>query len=192
MSDVADRYRAALDEADRQVQAIGPDQWTNATPCSAWDVRALVDHLVYESLWVPDLVRGATLAEVGSRYEGDRLGTDPLAAWGSARSAAADAVASGPLDVPVHTSGGELTADEYLTQMLFDASIHAWDVAQGIGASHTIRADVAVDLYAWFEPQARGWVQAGILAPAVPVSGDADPSDRLIALSGRDPGRPFG
>lgn len=192
MQDVAARYLGALDEVDRHVQAIAADQWSNPTPCTEWDLRALVDHLVYETLWVPDLVAGATLAEVGSRYEGDRLGGHPTGAWEAAKAAAGDGVRSSPLDVPVHTSGGVLTADEYLTQMLFDASIHGWDVAQSIGVEHSIPDDVARDLHDWFAPQAAGWVEAGILAPPVEVAEDADPSTHLIALSGRNPAAPLG
>lgn len=192
MQDVAARYLGALDGVDRHVRAITPDRWADPTPCTEWDLRALVDHLVYETLWVPDLVAGATLAEVGGRYEGDRLDGDPIGAWEAAKEAAVDGVRSSGLDVPVHTSGGELTADEYLTQMLFDASIHGWDVAQSIGVEHTIPDDAASDLHAWFAPQAAGWVDAGILAPPVEVPEDADPSTHLIALSGRNPAAPLG
>lgn len=192
MRDVATRYLAALDEVDRHVQAIEPARWNDPTPCTEWDLRALVDHLVYETLWVPDLVRGMTLAEVGSRYEGDRLGVDAIGAWSAAKRAAVDAVSTSGLDVAVHTSGGQLTADEYLTQMLFDASIHGWDVAMAIGVGHSIPGDVASDLFEWFAPQARQWVEAGILAEPIDVGADADASTRLIALSGRDPASPLG
>jgi uncharacterized protein (TIGR03086 family) len=192
MRDVAGRYVGAIDEVDRHVRAIGPDRWSAPTPCSAWDLRALVDHLVYETLWVPDLLAGRTLAEVGSRYEGDRLGSDPVAAWVVAHAAAVAAARSPSAEVVVHTSGGELTVDEYLAQMLFDASIHGWDVAQAIGVEHTIPDEVAADLLEWFEPQARGWVAAGMLAAGVPVDAGADAATRLIALAGRDPADPIG
>lgn len=192
MRDVAGRYVAAIDEVDRHVRAIRPDRWTGPTPCAGWDLRALVDHLVYETLWVPDLLAGRTLAEVGSRYEGDRLGTDPLAAWAAAHTAAVAAAASPIPGAVVHTSGGELTVDEYLAQMLFDASIHGWDVAQAIGVEHTIPDEVAADLLAWLEPQARGWEAAGMIAAPVPVGGASDAATRLIALSGRDPAAPIG
>lgn len=192
MQDVAARYLRALDEVDRHLATITSERWADPTPCTEWDLRALVDHLVYETLWVPDLVAGATLAQVGSRYEGDRLGDDPIGAWRAAKLATVQAVRTSGLDVSVHTSGGELTADEYLTQMLFDASIHGWDVAQAIGVAHGIPDEVARDLYAWFAPQAAGWVEAGILAPPVEVPEDADVSTRLVALSGRNPAAPLG
>lgn len=187
MRDVDDRYLTALGEVDRHVHRISDDQWTSPTPCTEWDVRALVDHLVYETLWVPDLVAGATLADVGDRYEGDRLGDDPVAAWATARTAAVAGVGASALDVAVHTSGGALTADEYLTQMLFDAAIHGWDLATSIGVDHAIPDDVALDLEAWFAPQVEQMVAARIIAEPVVVGDDVDATTRLIALSGRTP-----
>ena len=191
MQDVADRYVAALHEVDRHVHEISPGLWTNPTPCTEWDVRALVDHLVYETLWVPDLVAGQTLEEVGDRYERERLGDDPVAAWSAAKAAAVDGVRSSSLDVPVHTSAGRLTPDEYLTQMLFDASIHGWDLAQSIGTDHTVPDEVARDLHAWFAPQVEQWVAARIVAEPVAVAVDADATTRLIALTGRNPSDPI-
>jgi uncharacterized protein (TIGR03086 family) len=187
MHDVPQRYVAAVDEVDRHMHRIAPGQWENPTPCTEWDVRALVDHIVYETLWVPDLLAGRTLEEIGSRFEGDRLGADPVAAWGGARAAAVGAVRSSALGVPVHTSSGPLTADEYLTEMLFDASIHGWDLARGIGVEHAIPDDVARDLRAWLAPQAEEWVAAGLIAEPVGVDDDADAMTALIASSGRTP-----
>ncbi|MDH4111467.1 MAG: TIGR03086 family metal-binding protein [Actinomycetota bacterium] len=191
MRDVAQRYVAALDEVDRHVRVIRPDQWSNATPCTEWDVRALVDHLVYETLWVPDLVAGKTLQEVGDRYEGERLGDDPIAAWTSAKSSAVAGVAASRFDMPVHTSGGQLTADEYLTQMLFDAVIHGWDLSKGVKTDHAIPDDVAQDLEEWFAPQVEQMLAARIIARPVALSEDTDAATRLIALSGRDPYHPI-
>jgi uncharacterized protein (TIGR03086 family) len=187
MQDVHERYVAALEEADRHVGRIGPSQWTNATPCDEWDVRALLDHLVYETLWVPDLVAGATIEQVGDRYEGDRLGDDPAAAWAAAKVAAIDGVHAAEPGVTVHTSAGEVTAESYLTEMLFDASIHGWDLAQGIGVEHSIPDDVAADLVTWFTPQVERWVAAGAIARPAPVPDDADAATKLVALSGRNP-----
>ena len=75
------RFAAAMTEFERRVQAIRPDQWQDPTPCTEWDVRALVDHLVTELLWAPLLLDGATIEDVGDRFNGDQLGADPMAAW---------------------------------------------------------------------------------------------------------------
>ena len=77
-------HRSALRQFDDRVQIIRDDQWNNATPDTEWDVTALVRHLVYEQLWVPELLAGRTIAEVGDALDGDILGDDPKAAWTAA------------------------------------------------------------------------------------------------------------
>ena len=41
------------------------DDWSKPTPCSEWNVRALVNHVVSEDRWTKPLVEGMTIAEVG-------------------------------------------------------------------------------------------------------------------------------
>jgi len=98
-------HRRAVGEFDRRVRAIRDDQWQLGTPCTDWTVHDLVNHLVNEDLWTPELFAGKTLAEVGNRFDGDLLGRDPLAAWEAAmREALAAVQADGALQRLVHVS----------------------------------------------------------------------------------------
>ena len=63
------------------VHRVGADQWSSPTPCTEWDVRALVNHLVYEQLWATPMLEGTTVDEAGDRFDGDLLGSDPVSAW---------------------------------------------------------------------------------------------------------------
>ena len=83
----------AIDGFEQRLGAVGATQWNAATPCDDWDVRTLVNHVVGELLWMPPLLEGKTIAEVGDRFDGDVLGSDPLATFKSA-AAAAHAAAS--------------------------------------------------------------------------------------------------
>ncbi|MFI2261475.1 maleylpyruvate isomerase N-terminal domain-containing protein [Streptomyces tubercidicus] len=68
-----------------RVHAVREDQWDGPTPCTEWSVRALVNHLTAEQLWVPRLVRDrASITDIGSEYDGDVLGDAPAGA-GTAR-----------------------------------------------------------------------------------------------------------
>jgi uncharacterized protein (TIGR03086 family) len=188
MQHVGERYAAALDEIDTHMHAIREEQWSGPTPCTEWNVRDLVDHIVYETLWVPDLLDGKTLAEVGDRYEGDRLGADPVAAWSRAYVAArAAAISDDALAGTVHTSGGETAADEYMSEMLADAVIHGWDLAQSIDGTCAIDPVTAEELLDWYGPFAERMRAYGSMADPVEVGPDADAATRLIAMSGRTP-----
>ena len=56
--------------------AWAPEQWHDETPCSEWDVRALIHHVFDEQLWTGPLFEGLTIGEVGDRFEGDLMGDD--------------------------------------------------------------------------------------------------------------------
>ncbi|KDN81252.1 TIGR03086 family metal-binding protein [Kitasatospora cheerisanensis] len=183
----------ALDRFGRLVRAVPDDGWQAPTPCTDWTVRQLVGHLTSEQLWVPDLLGGATVAEVGDRYDGDVLGDDPVAAWTAAADAARAAFAEpGALRRTVDLSYGRRRADGYAREMTVDAIVHAWDLAQGIGAD--ARIDPAAANFALDElgPQSGALASSGLFADAVPVPADAPPGDRLLGLVGRDPAHPFG
>jgi uncharacterized protein (TIGR03086 family) len=188
VDNVLDWHRRALDEFGRRVHAVADDQWVCQTPCTDWQVRALVNHLVVEQLWVPAMLDGATIGEVGDRFDGDQLGDDPVAAWDVAAKAAADAFAAdGALDRTVHLSYGDRPAREYCLEMTFDLIVHAWDLARAIGADEQLDAELVEMAYAQVEPQVDAMAASGLFAEPVPVPDDADPQTRLIAITGRDP-----
>ncbi len=188
MDDLTGRYERALAELDRHVHDVKPDQWANPTPCTEWDVRALVNHVVYETLWMPPLLEGKTLEEVGDRFDGDQLGEDPVGAWERAAAEALTTIGQeGVTTRTVHTSGGPSPADRYLGELLFDTAIHGWDLAQGIGVPHTIEAETAADLVTWIEPALPMLEASGRFGVPVATEGDVDAATRLIALSGRTP-----
>ena len=58
---IEDFHRRATDWYGSNVRQIRDGQWGDPTPCSEWDVRALVRHLVYENVWVPPLMAGQTI-----------------------------------------------------------------------------------------------------------------------------------
>lgn len=180
------QHATALAEFDRRVQAIRPDQWHNPTPCTEWDVRALVNHLVTEQLWVPLLLDGATMDDVGDRFDGDQLGADPVAAWTSAAAAAREAFAvPGVLHRHVELSYGRRPAEGYCQEMTLDLTVHAWDLADGIGADPHLDDSLVRDMLGFIEPQAEHLADSGMFATPVEVSEDADARTRLLALLGR-------
>lgn len=181
-------YDKALREFDTRVHRVTPAQWGAATPCTAWSVKDLVNHVTGEQLWAPWLLGGSTLAEVGDRYEGDMLGDHPVRAWEGAAEGSRDAFhAPGALDGRVHVTGGRIAASDYGWQMIGDLTVHAWDLARGIGADDRLDEDLAREVYDRIAPQASAWQGSGMFAPPVDVPDDAPVQDRLVGLLGRTP-----
>lgn len=126
MAELLELHRRAMQEFGRRVHAVEADQWHERTACTDWDVHTLVNHLVSEQLWVPPLLNGARMADVGDRYDGDQLGDDPAGAWDRASHAAREAwIRPGALDQTVHLSFGESPATLYCWQMTLDLGVHA-------------------------------------------------------------------
>ncbi len=177
---------SAIDGFEQRLSTVGDAQWNAATPCDDWDVRTLVNHVVGELLWIPPLLEGKTIAEVGDRFDGDILGIDPR---GSARSAAAGALAAasrpGADEQIVHLSFGDFTGSDYLSQVVSDVIIHSWDLARAVGGEDRLDPALVAFVDGFLSPQIDAWRNAGAFGPAVDVGTDADVQDRLLAQTGR-------
>ena len=186
--DVLDVYDKAMARFDQLVELIESNHWAAPTPCTEWTVYDLLNHLVVEQLWVPSLLSGATLTEVGDRFDGDQLGHDPQRSWRHAATAAKSAwFTDGVLRRRVHVSGGIIPATEYCWQMTTDLAVHGWDLATAIGADNRIPQDVCQAVFDYVKPRAREWQDIGIVAPPVAVPSQAGIQEKLLGLLGRQP-----
>ncbi len=184
--DALDYYRIGLQEFDKRVHAVTGDQWNSSTPCTEWNVRDLVNHIVNEDRWVAPLMVGKTIADVGDSLDGDLLGDDPKRAWDEARDGALSSVEQpDALGRVVHLSFGDTRADVYLVQLAVDHAIHAWDLARATGGDERIDPDLVEFAYLGLEPQVEEWRKAGIFADEVEVPEGADRLTQLLAIAGR-------
>jgi uncharacterized protein (TIGR03086 family) len=190
VADVLELFSRAVEEFGRRVRAIGDGQWADPTPCEGWDVRALVEHLVSEQRWAVPLLAGSTMEEVGDRFEGDLLGDDPRGAYEAAAGDVLAAMAEAGGDVlgrTVHVSFGDISGEEYVTQLVSDHVIHAWDLARGIGGDDRLDPELVEFVWGYLSPRADGWRAAGAFAAAVEVPPGADRQAQLLGLTGRRP-----
>jgi uncharacterized protein (TIGR03086 family) len=166
-------------------RAIGDDQWTRPTPCRKWDVRQLLNHLASEAMWTAPLLDGATLEEIGDRFDGDVLGEDPRATFARTADEALDAVEAAPLDRMVQLSSGETPAARYVAELTLDFLVHGWDLAKGIGADPTMDPEISETMLMAlgpFEPMLRS---SGVFGERVPTDDADDVQVRLLGLLGR-------
>lgn len=171
------------------VDGIAEDAWSAPTPCSDWDVRALVNHLVGEERWVVPLLEGRTIAEVGDALDGDLLGPAPREAASSAGRAASAAMAEpGAMERTVHLSFGDFSGEDYAWQVLVDHVVHTWDLAAAIGHHRALDPGLVAATSGWWGGWESAYRGAGAVGPSLEVGPDASQQDRLIASFGRDPG----
>ena len=185
--DVRDIYTRCSSEFADRVHAVG-GRWDAPTPLPGWDVRRLVHHLVEEERWAPPLFAGETIEQVGSRFDGDLLGDDPVRALDEAAADAVAAVrAEGALERTVHLSFGDHPGREYAMQLAADHLVHAVDLARALGVDDTVDATTVAVVREWFarmEPIYRG---IGVIGRRVDVPPGSGAQAELLGMMGRTP-----
>ena len=185
--DLASLHRRAVASWEDRLLAVGPGSWDNATPCEKWSARDLANHVVGEELWAVPLLAGSTIAEVGDRFDGDVLGSDPASSAQAAAEAAVRSVNDAlPRGITVHLSYGEESAEEYVRQLAADHLVHGWDLAVATGGETRLDPELVAEVAAWFAEREELYRGAGVIGPRVEADRD-DPQAMLIAGFGRDP-----
>ncbi|WFE21839.1 TIGR03086 family metal-binding protein [Solwaraspora sp. WMMD937] len=173
------------------VAQIGADQWSAPTPCSEWDVRALVDHVVRGNLAVVPVLDGIELAELGrldiARPDFDVLGHDPLTAVRRSVDVAVEAFTRpGVLDTVVHHPAGDMRGRRLAGLCFNDNLVHGWDLAQAIGVDAALDPVLVEAALAYLAPVADS-LPRRYFATAPEVGPTTDRQIQLLALLGRDP-----
>jgi uncharacterized protein (TIGR03086 family) len=187
-SDPIELLVVANDEFARRLRLVGPDDWRRPTPCSEWDVHALVNHVVGANVRYQLLLHGAPTEQVEAMRTADHLGDDALASC----IATADRVVAcfhedGALERIAHHATGDRTGRELLSMRVLDAAIHGWDLARAIGADQTLDDNVVAFLLAYTADLDLGPRQRAFAPADTDVPRDASPQDQLLHRLGRHP-----
>jgi uncharacterized protein (TIGR03086 family) len=183
--DLLSVHRRTVELWQSRVAAVDEDQWDRPTPCSGWNVRELVNHVVGEDRWTKPLLEGKTIADVGSSLDGDLLGDAPLEVTDTAAEEALAVTAEKlPAGGKVQLSYGEEDMGEYIWQLAADHLIHAWDLAAATDGDTQLDADLVDEVASWFADREDLYRMAGAIAAAGPRSGTAQ--ERLLSGFGRD------
>lgn len=183
--DIVDLFERALDQTDAIIAGIGPDQLGLPTPCSDWDVRAVLSHLVRGNENTAAAVQGRPrnanpIAEVRA---------DPIEAYRESAAAVKQAWRDrGLLDQSYQTPLGTLPGNVFLTLRLTDTVTHGWDLARATGQEPIFDEEVVQAALAFAEAGLNpDRLPGGPFAPPVPVPDDLPAIDRLAAVTGRRP-----
>ncbi|HEY1291966.1 MAG TPA: TIGR03086 family metal-binding protein [Chloroflexota bacterium] len=185
---VEDRLRLlerALDGTGTVLERIRPeDQASAPTPCTQWNLRQLVNHVVVD-------VQQFTRMAAGARYEpqqGDVIGDDWLATY---RAASRELIAAwqrpGALDQIAHMPFGDVPADWQLGQQMTDLAVHAWDLARAGGLAPRMDDEVVEASLEWGRANLKPEFRGATFGSEVDVPPSAPTYDRLVGFFGRRP-----
>jgi uncharacterized protein (TIGR03086 family) len=194
MSVIADRYRRHADAFERKVAAVRPDQWSNQSPCEAWNARDVVDHIV--------VMHGVMLRPVDRELgPAPSVTHDALGAFKSARADIEAVLDDRELVArECDTPSGHMTVERQIDEVVSDDLVlHGWDLARATGQDDTMEADdverlwsittaIPAELMERYRTPGAFGPGVEVYGPEVKVAKRAPLQDRLLGLIGRDPG----
>jgi len=185
-------FEQAVASTAEIVKGTSASQMGAPTPCTEWDVRALLNHII-GTLWLAD----GLFADHEPRYlmvpgglpSADLAGDDPAAAYSEASSAALAAAGAGDALTRVHvTPLGEMPGPALAGFTTLDILMHGWDLAKATGQPADLDGRLAAHVLGFAEQAlATQESRAARSGPPVAVGGDAPVTQRLAAFLGRQP-----
>jgi uncharacterized protein (TIGR03086 family) len=167
---------------------VTPEAMSRPSPCSGWDLRALLAHMDDALAALHEAAERARVGLDGPSPAGALGdGLDPVArlrvrgcrllgAWSRADGSRRISIGGHPLPASVLTSAGAL-----------EVAVHGWDVARACGQRRPVPAALARQLLV-IAPLLVTEADRGVrFASPVDLPSSAGSSDQLIAYLGRDP-----
>ncbi|MGW3208563.1 TIGR03086 family metal-binding protein [Streptomyces sp. NPDC001135] len=183
-------YVRATDQVAALIKTVRPDQLDGPTPCTEFDVRALLSHIV-----------GGTrrIAVVGEG--GDGLAVQPVtdgveddgwaAAYDEVRVRVLKAWESDErMTTPVRVPWGEVPGHAALSGYVMEIVTHTWDLAEAVGHPHRLDPELAgfaLTTARQVLPDSRPRDEETPFDTRRPAPGDAGPYEQLAAWLGRTP-----
>ena len=187
--DVVATFERVLDATNDVVEGVDPGQLGNPTPCSEWDVRAVINHIAGGAIMFTECVEQGAVpdARLGELMGGDNLGTDFKASYRAASDRARATFATpGVLEKMVTLPFGEMPAGVALNIAIMDVMTHAADIAKATGQTIGDEEIVTVALAVGHELITDAFRAPGVFEAERPAPADASATDRLLAFAGRE------
>jgi len=184
---VLDCYLRSLDSTINFVSNVADDAWNNDTPCSDWDVKDVVNHIVYENVWMVALFNGRTIEEVGDEFEGDLVGDDPAGVYvKTANEVKAILAEPDAMTRTCHISSGPVSGADYAKELFLDTLIHGWDIAVGSKQDATLDPYLVEQCMPLGQAIADNESYRSAFKAPTEGSTSGNPQTHLLGLLGRD------
>lgn len=170
-------FERSAGRAAELARTVTGGQQALPTPCSEWDVAALMGHMAG-----------------GMEYLHGALGTadSGTAAWPDDAAVAACVEAlrrPGALEVRCMSPAGfEWSVADAAAGTAMDQLVHTWDLAVALDADRTLDPELVAVIAEMFLPDTpEVGRRAGFIGPEVATPDGASDQDRLLGAMGRDP-----
>lgn len=182
---------AAVTTAEDVVRELPLDRLNAPTPCSEWDVRGVLNH-VLGTLWLADgmFADGPPRHAIqpGGLPDADLAGDDPAGAFKEAAAAALESARiEGTLERVHQTPIGDMPGPVLADFTTLDLVVHGWDMAHAAGLPFVVGDDLLAHVFGFAQRAVNDAIRGHLVGRAVAVPESAPMLDRLIGHMGRTP-----
>jgi hypothetical protein len=181
MSDAA--LRDVIDMLDLdQLTTKVPADWSRKTDPT---LRDIVAAHAYDEAWVPEVLAGKTVEEVGDRWSGELLGDDPIGTYDEFNDLATEAALADrdPAQV-VHFSYGDWPLADGFVHLAVYRAFQAWSIANLVGLDFALPDDVVDGFNEEVVPHIAEWRSMGVFPPEITPPAGADAETVLLCKVG--------
>jgi len=172
----------AIDYTLGSLQGVAPQAMSRPTPCRAWDLRALLDHLDESLLALHEAAHG----HVPLTPADPSASADPVAVVRERAGRLLGAwTAAGRSQVTIGDTA--LTTGLLTSAGAIEIAVHGWDVSQAVGRHHPLPPALAEELLALTPFLVSDLDRPARFATPVAVPPGSPAGERLLALLGRRP-----
>ncbi|MBG6213212.1 MAG: hypothetical protein LH475_01905 [Cryobacterium sp.] len=165
-----------------QLDLPAPAEWSRTANPTLRDILAA--HAEDEA-WLPAVLAGRTIEEVGDTYTGDLLGDDPIGNYDRINETTTQVV-RGDLDPRrvVHLSYGDYPLAEALQHTALYRAFQAWSIAHHIGLDYSLPDPLVENLWEQIAPDIEMWRSFGVFPAEVAVPANANREVQLLGKAG--------
>jgi uncharacterized protein (TIGR03086 family) len=169
-------YSRASEWANERVAAAVTDLDAR-TPCDAWNVRTLLNHMLDTQRYFLSNARGEDAPPPASTPP-QVLSDDPVKDFNRSRTEMLAAFGEPGVIEKTGPSLGIAFSDQLL---------HGWDLAKATGQGTAMPAGLAEAAYETIHGRFTDEQRKGVFKPAIAAADDASAQERLLAYTGRKP-----
>jgi uncharacterized protein (TIGR03086 family) len=182
--DPIQRIEAATAVCGEAVKGVKADQLGDPTPCSEFNVKELLRHVIGGLTMLKTAADGGK-AEMPAE---DLVGDDPAAQYDEGRAALLESLKQpGVLERTWSMPFGDMPGAMMAGIAFMEHVTHAWDIRKATGQPTELPADLVNECLDLVRPMDAMIRMPGVCGPAVEVPDSASPTDKLAGFMGRQP-----
>ncbi|HYZ93052.1 MAG TPA: TIGR03086 family metal-binding protein [Actinomycetota bacterium] len=182
--DAIERIEKATQRTSKIVHGVKAEQYAESTPCTEFDVKALLNHMIGGL----EMLRTGAEGGEAKMPEGDQFGAEPGKEYDERAAKLLEVIRQpGTIDKPWKMPFGELPGQMMASIAFVEHVTHGWDLAKATGQDTTIPDDLIAECRSVVEPMDTMWRMDGVLHARVDVPEGASETEKYAGFMGRQP-----